>query len=522
MKILIVVDKMGTAIDRLAQSVKRNLIQHQIIVAAVHPKRNDVETLVDIQKLMIWADIIDIHYWKSGEVLRTSFPAEFNAKPKLLFHFNPYDATNSINSLYKIVVVGNEEIHNNVSSAYLIPYGIDLSFFKFNQTYTESKQIMMSVNRIEGKKGILEVARVCNELGYPFKLVGRVSKVAYIKEVMEISGNNTIFVENATDEELRKTYYESALHICNSVDSYESGTLPILEAMACGTPVLTRMIGMVPDLFNGGNMDVRSGQVNDLEDLKMHIKNLMENREWRLRIREKAFDTVRVRDERRMSIDINKLYYKIYKPEIPLVSIIIPTKDSPESFAKSLLGAIEQDYLKFEIIVADSGEISVQKIVNVVKQKTTIPIRYIHFDSKGNYTLAEARNRAVIEADGELLVFCDDRLKMKKNAVSVFATYKRPKAWLWGMKDKAIKGFIENFSSIHRDDIIKLGMFNERMQWYGGMSQEIRERFENKNSIDFIFMQEAEADEIKRTKSKSSRREDIIEAKLLIHKLYYK
>lgn len=522
MRILIVVDKQGSAIDRLAQSVRKNLPHHQIIVAPVHPKRNDIETIAEAQKLMMWADIIDIHYWRSGQVLRTTFPTEFKAKPRILFHFNPYDVQSEENQYYDEIVVGNEEIHNRVPSTHLIPYCIDLDFFKFNPEYTQEKRVMMSVNRIEGKKGVLEVARVCKELGYKFTLVGRVSKADYMREVMVAGGNNIEFYENATDEILREVYYKSAIHVCNSVDAYESGTLPILEAMACGVPVLTRVIGHVPDLYSGSNMDVRVGAVDDIEDLKTHLQNLMESRDWRISMRDKGWETVKNRDARRMALEVQKLYYKLYKPNSKLVSIIIPTKDSPESFSECLLGAIEQDYQNLEIVVADSGDYSSKKIVNEIKKHTAIPIKYIEFPNRGTYTLAEARNRAVIEADGQILVFCDDRIKMKPNAVSVFANHHVPKSWMWGSKDKVIKGFVENFSCVGREDLIRCGMFNERMQWYGGMTQEIRERFEKRNLIDFVFMQEAEATAVKRATSKNRRREDIVDAKFTIYKLYNK
>lgn len=522
MKILIVVDKQGSAIDRLAQSVRKHLPHHQIIVCPVHPKRNDVETLVDAQKLMIWADVIDIHYWRSGQVLRTTFPAEFNAKPRILFHFNPYDALTEENQYYDQIVVGNDEIALKVPSAHKIPYAIDLEFFKFNPEYTTSKRVMMSVNRIEGKKGVYEVAQVCNELKVPFTLIGRVSKADYMRQVMEVGGDMIEFYENATDEILRDAYYKSAVHVCNSVDNYESGTLPILEAMACGTPVLTRAIGHVPDLFNGANMDVRVGQPNDVEDLKTHLQTLLDNRELRISMREKAWETVRNRDDRRMALEVQKLYYKMYLPNNKLVSVIIPTKDNPESFAECLMGAIQQDYPKLEIVVADSGDYPSKKIVNEAKKLTNIPIKYFEFPHRNTYSLAEARNRAVVEADGEILVFCDDRIKMKPNAVSVFANYHRPKSWLWGTKDGVGKGFVENFSCVGRKDLIKIGMFSERMQWYGGMSQEIRTRAEGANGMDLIYLQEAEATGIKRATSRKKRREDIIDAKFQVYKMYGK
>lgn len=522
MRILIICDKEKTAIWRLADSVKRNLLQHKIIILPVHPKRNDVDTLLEAQRLLQWCDVLDIHYWKSGQVLRTNFPKEFEEKPKVLFHNNPYEAENDENKYYDKVVVNNEEIYNKLPSAYLIPMGINLGFFKFNDNYTEDKVVNMSVARIEGKKGVLEVAKACNDLGYKFKLVGRVSKPEYMDEVIKVGGRNIEFFEDVTDEKLREVYYSSAIHVCNSVDNFESGTLPILEAMACGVPVLTRRVGHVPELYDGSNLLVRKGKEDDAEDLKTALKSLMENKEWRIKMRNKAWDTVKTRDERRMALEVNTIYYSIWRKDLSLMSVIIPTKDRPKVFMESFIGALQQDYPKYEIIVADSGDIPVKLIVEEARKQTDTPIKYIHFPHKGNYTLSEARNRAVIEADGNTLVFCDDRLKMEPTAVSVFSAYARPRTWIWGVKDGAPKAFVENFCCINRGDLVRSGMFCERMQWYGGMSQEIRERFEKGLGFSFIFMDEAKANEVRTTKKKSTRRDDLIEAKFLVYKMYKK
>lgn len=521
MKVLIITDKLRTGIDRLTRPIEQYLTHHQIKILPVHPKRPDIESLDKAVKLMEWCDILDIHYWKSGELLRKTFGKLFDDKVKILFHFNPYDADNKeVNSRYNMVVVGNKTIHAKVPYAYLIPYGLDLDLFKFNEDYTEDKVVNMNAVRIEGKKGVLEVARACKELGYKFKLVGRVSKPAYMQEVMEAGKGIIEFIEEANDEEIVKSYHDSAIHVCNSVDNFESGTMPILESMACGVPVLTRNTGHVLDLYDGKNMVVRKGEQNDIKDLKKNLKDLMENGPWRLKIRENAYKTVRGRDARRMAYEVNKLYWKLYEPTFVPISVIIPTRDNPEAFVESLIGVLGQDYKKFEVIVADSGDVPIKKIVEEARKQTEVPIKYIHFPHKGSYTLAEARNRAVIDSDGEWLVFCDDRIRMESNALAVFEAHKKSKTWLWGMKDGIAKGFVENFSFVNRRDLIDGGMFCERMQWYGGMSQEVRERFEKGRGFSFVFIQDAKAKGIKKAKSKRSRRGSIAEAKWLIYKMY--
>lgn len=520
MKILIVVDKLSSAIDRLAQPIQKYNPHFDIKILAVHPKKANLETLSSAQQLMRWADIIDIHYWKSAIPLKNMFLAEFEAKPKIICHFNPYDIeAEDWLKTYKKVVVGNSTIHNKIPYSHLIPYGIDLGFWKFNSNYTKEKTVNMCAARIEGKKGIREVAQACQELGYQFNLIGRVSDADYMAEVMKAGGQFIKFLENVTDEQARDIYYQSAIHICNSVDNFESGTLPILEAMACGVPVLTRNVGHVPDLFDGGNMVVRNGKEDNVEDLKKELKDLMENEALRLKIREKAWQTVKNRNEKKMARQFSSLYYKVWRDNSPLVSIIIPTFDRGEVLIDCLASASSQDYPFKEIVVVDSGNIKIEKLINKIREQVNLPIKYIYFPNEGKYTLPKARNLGILEAEGEILVFCDDRIQMMPGAIIAFVKQIGNKRWLWGIKDETEKGFVENFSCIKRLELIRLGMFNERIDCYGGTTQEIRIRFE-KNDFDFIIIQNAQAKSIAKSHRKWGAKDEIIKSKLLVWKLH--
>lgn len=376
----------------------------------------------------------------------------------------------------------------------------------------------MVVGRIEGKKGVREVAQICRELNYKLKLVGRVSDLDYMRQVMTIGGDSLEFIENASEEKLREVYYESTVHICNSIDNFESGTLPVLEAMACGVPVLTRNVGHIPDLYNGKNMIVRKGKTEDIEDLKKELKALMENNDLLLRLRESAFKTIKNRNDRKMARQFSKLYYKTLRDDRPLVSLIIPTKDRGEPILECLAAAVTQSYEHYEIILVDSGLYSIENLVRKLRSTTNISIKYVRFSAEG-YTLAEARNRGIIESEGEILVFCDDRLQLDSKAIENFAVASKQNCWLWGIKDDAEKPFVENLSSIRREDVIRAGMFNERIQWYGGMSEEIRTRF-TKLGYAFELIQKARAKSIVRSGNRNDKRHGIIESKLLLFKLY--
>ena len=60
------------------------------------------------------------------------------------------------------------------------------------------------------------------------------------------------------------------------------------------------------------------------------------------------------------------------------------------------------------------------------------------------------------------------------------------------------------------------------MEWYGGMTQDIKARFEGEQGINFVFLQEAKANQVGKSRSKWTKREDIIKAKLLLYKIYEK
>lgn len=512
------VDKYGSAIWKLAEMVKRENSHFNIDVFPVHPKRNSPEVLFEAQQKIRWADLIDIHYWKSGEVVRMLFPVDFEKRKRIVCHFNPYDIDKvKWLDIYQEIVVGNQDIHQRIPYSILIPYGVDLDFFEFSSKMSQEKVVNMVVGRIEGKKGVREVAEVCQKLGYKFVLVGRVSDINYMRSVIAAGKESIEFIENVTEEKLREVYYRSMVHVCNSIDEFESGTLPILEAMACGVPVLTRNVGHVPDLFNGSNMVVRKGKESDVVDLEKELKELVENEERRKKIRESAFKSIKNRYHKKMARQFSRLYYDVLNKS-PLVSIIVPTKDRGLPLLNCLAKAVNQSYKNCEVVIADSGEFPVEDVVRKLRGLSKVPIKYIRFQSD-HYSLAEARNRAVIEAQGEILVFCDDRLEMDEKSVEEFVKLSKSGCWLWGVKDEYEKPFVENFSSVKREDLIKGGMFNERVMWYGGMSEEIRSRF-SKEGFAFELVKTAKAKSVVKSGDRDQKRKGMIQSKFLLYKLY--
>ncbi len=384
--------------------------------------------------------------------------------------------------------------------------------------------------RMERSKGITQVAQACKELGYKFLLVGRPSKPEYMENVLFIGEENLELHQEVDEAELKELYRDTAIHVCNSEDNFESGTLPILEAMASGVPVLTRNIGLVPDIYDGENMVVRAGKKDDVEDLKMEIKNLMEDRERRLKIREAGWNTVKGLNSWRMAKMYAQLYTEVLHPLNPLVSVITATYDRKQQVSEIVEALKKQTHKNIEFVVCDDNSTDgTEELVKELRKEVKFPIKYISTKQEG-YNLAMARNLGVIEADGEFLMFLDSRLSPEPNAIEEFirglcgeefdveADSGDRKIWTFGDKGHGKRSFVENFSCIRRNLFIRGGMFNERINRYGGMSQELRSRFQAQG-FKLVYVEEAKAKEILRAQKMSKKRKDITEMKNLLWKM---
>lgn len=516
-KVLCVVDKVGTAIDRLAQGVKPYHDNIEFEIVDVHPKRPSQEQLSNFEHHALDASIIDFQYWKSAEMLLSKYDW-LNEKKLLLQHHNPYSITESGWDHYDMVIANNETILAELeliteSELELIPNTQDPNFFFFKRNFEKNKNVIMVANRIESKKGIFEVALACQELNLRLILVGSISDRGYFEEIM--STKVVEFYNQITDEELRDLYHNSTIHVCNSIDNFESGTMPILEAMMCGVPVLTRDIGHVPDIYNGENMCLNNSTPDDVETLIRLLELMMTDPKRLETMRNKAWESVKGRNHARRAYSYQKAYRHLMGDDIP-ISIVVPIYEKPEVTRECLNALAEQTYNNYEIIVVDDSDLSQENLVKDIAKTISKPVRYIH-SGKGDYGLARARNLGIIEATGDIMVFCDQRMILEPDAVSKLIENITAKTWVFGNKNGK-KTFVENFSAVYRQELIQIGMFNERITGYGGMSQDIRER-SRLNGITHTYVPDAKATPRGKSKNKYAKRGEIIDMKNILWKL---
>lgn len=514
-KVVAISDKTGTAIDRLCKVVEPYHKNIEYVVIDVHPKRPDATQLARVEQECRTADVIDYQYFRTAEALRSRYDW-LKDIPSVLTHNNPYSIKESDWNSYQAVIGNNKSITADLqkitsSRVEHIPIVVDPFFWQFNDNYKFNKSVIMVANRIESKKGILPVALACKKLGIKMQLVGAISQPDYFREIIDTGVVH--FAQECTDEELRAMYYEAGVHVCNSIDNFESGTMPILESIYCGVPVITRKIGHVPD-FADESIVINDHDSEDVDHLVDIIDKLLCDTKKLENMRQQAWYSIKHMNPERRAYMYQKLYRELLDDEP--VSVIVPVAGKEEVTRENLTAIANQTYKNVEIIVIDDGEVDQKKNIMDFADTVSIPVRYIRLGGKG-YNLAKARNMGVVQATSDILVFADQRMILEPDCIETFVKNIKPNTWLYGNKGVK-KEFVENLSCIYRNDFVRFGMFNERINMYGGLSQETRVRARHQG-INIEFIENAKATPRGKSSNKRIKKYEIMQMKNLLWKI---
>ena len=514
-KVVAISDKTGTAIDRLCKVVEPYHKNIEYVVIDVHPKRPDATQLARVEQECRTADVIDYQYFRTAEALRSRYDW-LKDIPSVLTHNNPYSIKESDWNSYQAVIGNNKSITADLqkitsSRVEHIPIVVDPFFWQFNENYKFNKSVIMVANRIESKKGILPVALACKKLGIKMQLVGAISQPDYFREIIDTGVVH--FAQECTDEELRAMYYEAGVHVCNSIDNFESGTMPILESIYCGVPVITRKIGHVPD-FADDSIVINDHDSEDVDHLVDIIDKLLCDTKKLENMRQQAWYSIKHMNPERRAYMYQRLYRELLDDEP--VSVIVPVAGKEEVTRENLTAIANQTYKNVEIIVIDDGEVDQKKNIMDFADTVSIPVRYIRLGGKG-YNLAKARNMGVVQATSDILVFADQRMILEPDCIETFVKNIKPNTWLYGNKGVK-KEFVENLSCIYRNDFVRFGMFNERINMYGGLSQETRVRARHQG-INIEFIENAKATPRGKSSNKRIKKYEIMQMKNMLFKI---
>lgn len=531
MKILYCVDVENWAIGHLAQAKIKHNSHYISKLVAVHPRDVSIKADDFVKQVKEFdPDVIVYEYFRScAELIKLkpelkkykSILVHHNQRDKSLFYadWNELGIHTIVTHTSKCRVKLESKGYTNVIT---INHGINFDNFPYAEKEPEEKTIGY-VGRVVPWKGLKEIAMAAKELNYPVMMMGKIDKADYWNQVPKESLRYD-FME-CSDEERIEAYRNMTIYVGFSEDNYEEGTLPFLEAMASGVPIVTTLNGVANDIiqdeYNALVVDFK-----DYEGLKKQIKRLMEDSELRKTLRRNAWNTVKLMTEQKMAYEYSKLFHKIlFKKDEPLFSVIIPTYNRKEQVLEILYSLENQTYKHIEAVICDddSDDGTGEMVMKFKEEHPRMIVKYINTKSDG-YNLARARNMGAIEAEGKYLLFCDSRLKPDQDSILMFKEAfnqlkETDRVWLFGDKGGQKQSFVENFSCVKREHFMVFGMFNEQISEYGGMSQEIRTRWiEQEGQVSYV--PSAIAEQMLSSSLNEQKRKSIIKMKFLLYKMF--
>jgi glycosyltransferase involved in cell wall biosynthesis len=133
-------------------------------------------------------------------------------------------------------------IHHGLPENLLTPQPVKPEYFAF-------------LGRIAPEKGVDRAIHIAREAGVPLKIAAKVDKVDrdYFEEKIkpQIDGRSIEYIGEIDDKDKAK-FLSGALALLVPIDWPEPFGLVMIEAMACGTPVIAFNRGSVPELIDEG------------------------------------------------------------------------------------------------------------------------------------------------------------------------------------------------------------------------------------------------------------------------------
>ena len=182
----------------------------------------------------------------------------------------------------------------------VIYHGLDHDLFR---VYTDCKtdldlpeKFMFCVGSIEPRKNLLGLLQAFNSLDAAIKKEYHLVLAGFkgweneeIMDMIKINQENIHYLGYISDQELAHVYNLATLFVYPSF--YEGFGLPVLEAMACGTPVVTSYASSIPEV--GGDAVVYCDP-HEPKDIKEKILKLLTDHDLQQEKRTKGLNRAKM------------------------------------------------------------------------------------------------------------------------------------------------------------------------------------------------------------------------------------
>ena len=148
------------------------------------------------------------------------------------------------------VSISNADRDPNLPYIATVYHGIDLSEFTPRE---QPGRGLVYFGRIHPDKGVAEAIAVADAVGLPLAIAGIVHDHEYFEREIapHLDGDRVRYVGSLGAAD-RNELLGSALALLHLVEFAEPFGLSMIEAMACGTPVIARRRGSVPEVVDEG------------------------------------------------------------------------------------------------------------------------------------------------------------------------------------------------------------------------------------------------------------------------------
>ncbi len=148
------------------------------------------------------------------------------------------------------VSISDADRHPSLTYAATVYHGISLDEFTFSGTRSET---LLFLGRIHPDKGVAEAIDLARRAGLRLVIAGIIHDERYfaVEVAPHVDGDRVRYVGSVGPAE-RDELLGSALALVHLVNFAEPFGLSMIEAMACGTPVIARGRGSVPEVVEDG------------------------------------------------------------------------------------------------------------------------------------------------------------------------------------------------------------------------------------------------------------------------------
>lgn len=187
------------------------------------------------------------------------------SSPKIVPVYKKYNAS------VHYVSISNADRNNELDYIATIHHGIPVADYSFSP---DVGKYLLVFGRIHHDKGVHEAIQLAQQVERPLVIAGIIQDEKYFHEKVEpfIDGKNVQYIGSVGPDKKSKVL-SNALALLHLINFDEPFGLSVIEAMACGTPVIAMNRGAMPEII----VDGKTGfLVNSLQEAKNRVALLQQ------------------------------------------------------------------------------------------------------------------------------------------------------------------------------------------------------------------------------------------------------